>query len=270
MAVSNIFSLENKVAIVTGASGLLGKNYTKALSESGAKLVLLDIDINACQEIANNLENESIVIECDITSQSDLINAKNKIIKYFGKIDILVNNAAINDMVENPINAKEDSKFENYPLELFQKVMNVNVTGTFLCCQVFGSVMSENRCGSIINIASTYGVTAPNQSLYLDSDGNQLFYKSCAYPTSKGAVIMLTKFLASYWGGKGVRVNCLSPGGVQNHQPEDFIKKYSSMTPVGRMSNPEDYYGALIYLASDASKYVNGHNLVADGGWTIW
>ncbi|MBX3042391.1 MAG: SDR family oxidoreductase [Candidatus Kapabacteria bacterium] len=270
MSAYKIFSLESKVAIVTGASGLLGRNYSKVLSDAGAKVVLLDLNKDDCQDIAFELPNESLAIECDITSKSNLIAAKDEIINRFGKIDILVNNAAINDMVENPINALEDSKFENYPLELFRKVMDVNVTGTFLCCQIFGSIMAKNGSGSIINIASTYGITAPNQNLYIDSEGRQKFYKSCAYPSSKGAVIMLTKFLASYWGTSGIRVNCLSPGGVENNQSEDFIKKYSSMTPAGRMSKPDDYSGALIYLASDSSKYVNGHNLVADGGWTTW
>ena len=211
-----MFSLTGKVAIVTGASGLLGSAFAYALSDAGAKVVLLDINTEKCIETAFDLANESIIIECDISSKEQLISAREEILKNFGTIDILVNNAAINDMVENPVNKLEESKFENFQVDLFNKVMNINVTGTFLCSQIFGSVMAEKGKGSIINIGSTYGITAPNQSLYLDESGEQMFFKSCVYPVSKGAVIMFTKFLASYWGDRGVRVNCLSPGGIED------------------------------------------------------
>jgi len=148
--------------------------------------------------------------------------------------------------------------------------MKVNIGGVFLCSQVFGSEMARQKSGSIINIASTYGIIAPNQSLYINEMGEQTFFKSAAYPASKGGVIMLTKFLASYWGHLGVRTNTISPGGIENHQPEHFIKKYSEMTPSKRMAQTEDFKGAIVYLSSDLSKYVNGANLSIDGGWTAW
>jgi len=270
MNIKNIFSLENKTAIVTGATGLLGKQHCYALYEAGANVVITDLDSQYCNLLALELGNKAIGIPCDITSIEDLNNLLELSLSKFGRIDILVNNAAINDMVENPVTLLEDSKFENYPLEIFRKVIDVNITGIFLTCQVIGSNMYQNKYGSIINIASTYGIVAPNQSLYQDSEGNQLFYKSPAYPISKGAVISFTKYLAAYWGNIGIRVNCLSPGGVRNKQNEYFIQKYSEMTPLKRMANPDDYKGALVFLASDASSYMTGANLVVDGGWTIW
>ncbi|MCX7876776.1 MAG: SDR family oxidoreductase [Melioribacteraceae bacterium] len=263
-----LFSLKNKVAIVTGAMGLIGKEHCKALSEAGANVVVADLDKTLVTEYANTLQTESLGIYLDVTNKESIIDAKNKIIEKFGRIDILVNNAAINDMFENPKAATEQSKFENYPLELWQKSVAVNLTGVFLCSQVFGFEMAKQKKGSIINIASTYGIVAPDQTLYQKEDGTQNFYKPPAYSATKGGVLMFTKYLAAYWGKDGVRVNSLSPGGVENNQDDFFVKKYSSKTLLGRMAQPNDYKGALIFLASDASSYMTGSNLIVDGGWT--
>jgi len=265
-----IFSLENKTAIVTGALGLIGKEHCKALSEAGANVVVADIDEVKCSEFAKTLSTESMGASLDVTKPESIKNLRDKILKKFGHINILVNNAAINDMFENPKAASEQSKFENYPLELWQKSVDVNLTGVFLCSQILGSEMVKQKSGSIINIASTYGITAPDQSLYIKQDGTQSFFKPPAYSATKGAVIMFTKYLAAYWGKDGVRINTLTPGGVENNQDEFFIEKYSAKTPLGRMANPSDYKGALIFLASDASGYMTGANLVVDGGWTCW
>lgn len=267
---NEIFNLEGKVAIVTGATGLLGKEHCKALASAGANVVVLDLNEEKCLEFANVLQTDSLGLAANITNSDSIMKAKEIIVNKFGKIDVLINNAAINDMVENPISMLESSKFENYPLELFKKVLDVNVAGTFLCSQLFGQEMLKHNKGSIINIASTYGLVGPDQSLYKDENGNQQFYKSPVYPTSKGAIIAFTRFLAAYWGEKGIRVNSLTPGGVENNQSETFIKKYSERTPLKRMAQSNDYWGAVIYLASDASQYVTGANLVVDGGWTIW
>jgi len=265
-----LFSLKNKVAIVTGALGLIGKNHCVALAEAGANVVVCDLDEIKCREFASSLSTKSIGVRVDITNKSSVENLKNIVLKEFGRIDILVNNAAINDMFENPQAAAEQSMFENYPLDMWQKSLDVNVTGTFLCSQVIGNEMAKTGKGSIINVASTYGLVGPDQSIYKKPDGLQSFFKSPAYPATKGAIINFTRFLATYWGSKGVRVNTLTPGGVENNQDEYFINNYSAKTPLGRMALPTDYKGAIIFLASDASSYMTGANLIVDGGWTAW
>ncbi len=265
-----LFSLKNSVAVVTGALGLIGRNHCEALASVGANVVVTDFDTEACKDLASSLPTKSIGIGANITNSNDLQNLKNVVLEEFGKIDVLINNAAINDKFENPLAAAELSKFENYPLELWNKSIEVNITGVFLTSQIIGTAMAEQGKGSIINVASTYGIVAPDQSLYRDENGNQKFYKSAAYPVTKGAIISFTRFLAAYWGGKGVRVNSLSPGGVENNQDSFFIENYSKRTPLGRMAKPTDYRGAVIFLASDASSYMTGANLVVDGGWTAW
>ncbi len=268
MTIDQIFSLRGKTAIVTGAVGLIGKKHCEALAEAGAKVVVADVNEEACVAFAKQLGEHHLGLKVDVTDETSLKAARDKIVKRYGSIDILVNNAAINDMFENPGLAKELSAFENYPLDAFRKSLDVNVTGVFLASQVFGTVMAKAGSGSIINLASTYGMVGPDQSIYRDKEGNQTFFKSAVYPVTKGAVINFTRFLAAYWGNKGVRVNTLSPGGVENSQDDYFVKNYSAKTLLGRMAKSSDYQGALIFLASEASAYMTGANLVVDGGWT--
>jgi NAD(P)-dependent dehydrogenase (short-subunit alcohol dehydrogenase family) len=264
----NLFSLKGKIALVTGACGLLGKKHCEALADAGANVVVCDIDKTTVKNFAKELGKNHLGVSVDVTNEESLKAARDKIVKKYKRIDILVNNAAINDMFENPKMAGEQSKFENYPVGMFRKSLEVNVTGVFLCSQVIGSVMAKQQKGSIINIASTYGMVGPDQSIYKNEEGEQTFYKSAAYPTTKGAVLNFTRFLASYWGKNNVRVNSLSPGGVKNNQDDYFIKNYSAKTLLGRMATADDYKGALVFLASDASLYMTGANLVIDGGWT--
>ncbi len=271
----DLFSLRGKVAIVTGSLGLIGKNHCHALLEAGADLIVTDINHEQCKAFAGELSvqyRDSRIISqgADITLPAEVEMLRDLALHEFSRIDVLVNNAAINDKFEDPAALFEQSKFENYPLDLWNKSMTVNVTAMFLCSQIIGKVMADSGKGSIINVASTYGLVAPNQDLYIDAEGIQKFYKTPAYPVTKGAVISFTRFLAAYWGEKGVRVNTLTPGGVENNQDEFFINEYSKRTPLKRMARPTDYKGALVFLASDASAYMTGANLVVDGGFTIW
>lgn len=271
---TELFSLRGKVAVVTGALGLIGREHCRALAHAGARVVVTDLEEGACEVFARELVAkelpEAIGVGAEITSDASVTKLRDRVLSRFGAIDVLVNNAAINDKFESPAAAAELSKFENYPLALWQKSLDVNITGTFLCSQILGTGMAQRGKGSIINVASTYGIVAPDQSLYKKPDGTQSFYKSAAYPVTKGAVISFTRFLAAYWGSAGVRVNTLSPGGVEAGQDAYFLESYSKRTPLGRMARPDDYQGALVFLASDASSYMTGANLVVDGGWTAW
>lgn len=270
MSIMQNFQLSGKTAIVTGAAGLLGRQHCRALAEAGATVVATDTDAAACHSVAAELGGNTFGIPADVTDAGSLQSLLADVLDRTGRIDVLVNNAAINDRFESPDTAPELSRFENYPLETWRRCLDVNITGVFLCSQIIGGEMARSGSGSIINIASTYGVVAPDQTLYQGPEGRQRFYKSAVYPTSKGAVLAFTRFLAAYWGDAGVRVNALSPGGVENGQDDYFVQAYARRTPLKRMAAADDFIGALVFLASDASAYVTGANLLVDGGFTIW
>lgn len=279
------FDLSGKVCVVTGAVGLLGKEHCKALRAAGADVVVADVNQAAVDAFATELsgspgptsgkQGRVLGVAVDVTSKASLEKARDTILDQLGRIDVLVNNAAINDMFESPQAGAELSKFENYPLELWQRSLDVNVTGVFLCCQVLGTVMAKAGLagqggGSIINVASTYGLVGPDQSIYVRPDGTQTFYKSASYPATKGAVMNFTRFLAAYWGKAGVRVNTLCPGGIENGQEAYFLENYGKKTPLGRMGKRDEMSGAIVFMASDASSYMTGSAVVVDGGWTAW
>jgi len=268
MNAQELFSLNGKVAIVTGACGLLGKQHCRALAEAGAKVVVGDINMRDSIALTEELGKDHLAISLDVTDKNSINLALQKIMETYGRIDVLVNNAAINDMFENQLLAAQQSMFEYYPISSWDQSWKVNVTGVFLCSQAFGGVMAAQESGSIINISSTYGIVAPDQSIYKNKEGEQLFFKSPVYPVTKSAVLGFTRYLAAYWGKRKVRVNALSPGGVQNQQEDFFISNYSSKTLLGRMAAPDDYKGAILFLASEASSYMTGANLIVDGGWT--
>ena len=269
------FSLADRVAIVTGAAGLLGREHCRALADAGATVIATDLDEAAIVGVERQLRQEGRngvrAFPADITDPESLARLRDAVLRADDRIDVLVNNAALNERVETSDDKGADGRFETFPVDRFRRMLEVNVTGTFLCCQILGAEMARRRSGSIINIASTYGHVAPDQRLYRRPDGTQTFWKSAGYPASKGAVLAFTRFLATYWSDRGVRVNSLSPGGVR-HADQDprFVEAYASRTPLGRMASPHEYRGAIVFLAGEASSYMTGADLTVDGGWTAW
>ena len=268
------FSLDGRVAVVTGAAGLLGREHAKALSLACAQVVLTDLNVDALERAAHEVTLAGgpppLAITADVTDPESLEALRDRTMARFGRVDVLVNNAAMNDRVEAPSMDAESARFERYPLAEWRRMMDVNVTGVFLPSQILGREMAARGSGSIVNVASTYALVGPDPSLYARPDGSVGHSKSPAYPASKGAVLAFTRFLAAHWGAAGVRVNALVPGGVENGQDAHFIANYSRRTPLARMAAPDEMGGALVFLASDASRYMTGATLVVDGGFTAW
>ena len=266
MNVKKLFDLSNRTIILTGGAGLLGSQYADGLSQAGANLILADINYAGCKNIAKQLEkkyqNSILPIKLDLTDQKSIKNMVKKTVKKFSKIDVLINNAAF----QGKSGKERQIKFEDLPSSLWDKAVSVNLTGIFLSCQEVGKIMIKQKRGVIINIASIYGIVAADQRIYGKSGQNSAVY----YAATKSAILNLTRYLASYWNRTGIRVNTLSPGGVENNQGSLFIKNYSYKTMLGRMAQKNEYVGAMIFLASDASSYMTGSNLVVDGGFTAW
>lgn len=263
---SKMFDLTNKVALITGGSGLLASEHAIALFEHGAKVILSDFNLEICKQKVEVLAQIGVKVDClflDVTSVNNWEEVTNEIVSKYGKIDILVNNAGFTNQSKT---SSFDKSFENYPLDDWNAIMNVNLTGTFLGCQIVGSIMKKNGAGSIINIASLYGVVSPNHRIYDDTEIRQ----PVAYSVSKSGVIALTKYVATLWAKDGVRVNCITPGGIFNDHEGLFLERFEKLNPIGRMSKKEELRGGVVFLASDASSHVIGHNLIIDGGWTVW
>jgi NAD(P)-dependent dehydrogenase (short-subunit alcohol dehydrogenase family) len=254
------FDVRGRVVIVTGGAGQLGRAFSTSLGAAGAKIAVIDR--------APVKETESLLsVACDITDRPALEKALAYIESRWETPSGLVNAAAIDSPPDSP--PEENGPFETYPEASFDRIMSVNVKGTFLCCQVFGGAMAKQGRGSIVNIASIYGMVSPDQSLYqYRRDRGEIFYKPVAYSTSKSALYNLTRYLAAYWGAKGVRVNTLTLGGVYNNQDPAFLARYHAKVPLGRMADANEYNGVVQFLLSDAASYVTGSNIVVDGGFT--
>ncbi|MDB5248662.1 MAG: family oxidoreductase [Segetibacter sp.] len=266
MSELNLFDLTGKVAIVTGGGGLLASEHAIALHAHGAKIVLADFNVEKCGAAVDALVKEGVSVTagfCDVTKKESWETLLNEVVSEFGRVDILVNNAGFTNQSKS---ANFDASFENFPLEDWNAIMNVNLTGAFLGCQVVGKHMLQNGKGSIINIASLYGVVSPNHKIYPGTGISQ----PVAYSVSKHGVVALTKYLATLWAEKGVRVNALTPGGIFNGHQGLFLERFQQLNPIGRMSDKTELRGGIVFLASDASSHVVGHNLVIDGGWTAW
>lgn len=269
--VNQLFDLTGKVAIVTGGAGLLGTFHSKILAAAGAHVVLLDLARARAGDRASELWQEygveSLGLTTDITDEGDVEAACQKVCQRFGHVDILINNAANNPMVEAP-GGLEKSRLEHFSLERWDSELKVGLTGAFICAKVFGAQMVSQRKGVIVNIASDLAVIAPDQRLYR-VDGlpeDQQPVKPVTYSVIKTALIGLTRYLATYWATAGIRVNAISPGGVFNGQPEVFLHRLEQLIPLGRMAQKDEYQGAILFLCSDASSYMTGANLIVDGG----
>lgn len=248
---SDLFSLEGRLAVVTGGAGQLGAEIVRGLEDAGARVAIFDVAADR--------------FRVDVTDRAALEAAVDEV----GTPHVLVNAAALDSPPDAP--AEEVGPVESYPEASFDQVMDVNVKGTFLCCQVIGARMAAEGRGSIVNISSVYGMVSPVQDLYeFRRRGGEEFYKPVAYSVSKSALYNLTRYLATYWAKSGVRVNTLTLAGVWNDQPQEFVAEYVKRMPIGRMADAREVVGPVVFLASDASSYVTGANLVADGGWTAW
>jgi NAD(P)-dependent dehydrogenase (short-subunit alcohol dehydrogenase family) len=257
---SDLFGLKDRVVVVTGGAGQLGQAFVQALGDAGARVVVLDTrKIEAGPSMMS--------VSCSVTSRDQLAAALAEIQARWDTPYGLVNAAAIDAPPNAPL--EENGPFETYPMASWERIMDVNVKGVFLCCQVFGGAMAARGRGSIVNVASIYGMVSPDQALYqYRRDRGEEFYKPVAYSVSKSAIYNLTRYLAAYWGPRGVRVNTVTFGGVFNDQDPQFLDAYCRKVPLGRMAAKSEYNGVVQFLLSDAASYMTGANVVADGGFT--
>lgn len=272
------FNLDKKTALITGASGLLGEQHASALLETGAKVILTDIskeNLDLTKKTLGKIYNPSKIISevMDVTDKKNIIYVSNKLIEQEIRIDILINNAAIDIKVDKEKNKKNNLHLENLSLREWNSQIDVGLKGAFLCSQIFGTQMAlDKKGGVILNIASDLSVISPDQRLYEDPNISKesQFVKPITYSVIKTGLIGLTKYIATYWASDGVRCNALSPGGVLNNQDDKFIDRLNKLIPLARMAEKDEYRSTIQFLCSDASSYMNGQNIVVDGGRSIW
>jgi len=281
MSNSNIpfskFDLTNRLALITGAAGLLGVQHSRALLEAGSDVILQDIDdekLDRTQKSLSRMYPNRVILtsSSDITSEISMYALQKKLESEQLIVSILINNAAINPKYEEIENNSFGSRLENFDLKDWESQLRVGLTGAFICSKIFGSAMAKNKSGVIVNIASDLSIISPDQRLYevKGLDPSEQPVKPITYSVIKSGLIGLTKYLATYWRDAGVRVNALSPGGVYDGQSAEFLERLAYLVPLGRMANADEYREAIQFLSSDASSYMTGQNLVIDGGRTIW
>lgn len=272
------FNLLGKTAVITGAAGLLGRQHAAALLANGASVVLTDLSEETLIKVKGKLGEEGdrdriIVKVLDVTNPESIENVHNALADSGVRVDILINNAAIDPKVEGGQGLSESSRLENFSISQWDLQLSVGLKGAFLCSKIFGSAMAQDGEGGVIlNIASDLSVFSPDQRLYrkdgLEEDIQPV--KPVTYSVIKTGLIGLTRYLATYWADRGVRVNALSPGGIYNGQDHEFVQRLQSLIPLGRMATVDEYRGAVQFLCSDASAYLNGQNIVMDGGRSVW
>ena len=275
MTIQEKFDLRGRTAIVTGGVGLLGSQFCRTLAQAGAAVAVLDLDPSACERLSTELTGAGLKAEpiaCDLRHTGSIGAAVDAVLSRFGSIDILVNSAALDPKFDPAATEKGIALggFEDFPLDQWNAALQVNLTGTFLMTQACVKPMVERGArGSIINICSTYGLNGPDQRIYV-KDGRRVAFKPVYYTVTKAGILGFTRYLAAYYAGTEIRVNALTPGGVFNDHEQYFVQNYSARTILGRMARPDEMNGAVLFLASDASSYMTGANLVVDGGWTAW
>jgi NAD(P)-dependent dehydrogenase (short-subunit alcohol dehydrogenase family) len=271
-ALAKAFDLSGRVAVVTGGGGLLGRQFCSTLAEAGAAVLVADVSEKLAGEIAEKIVRAGGKASAHVVDVGDKSSAAAMVaaaVKQFDRLDILVNSAAIDPKFDTNQAGKHSSSFEEYSLEAWEKSLRVNLTGAFLSSQAAVKQMLQQGGGTIINLCSTYGLGGPDQRIY-QKQGKQVAFKPVDYSVTKAGILGLTRYLATYYGEQKIRVNALSPGGVRNTQDDEFLQAYSARTVLGRMAEQDEMNGALLFLASDASSYMTGANLVVDGGWTAW
>jgi 2-deoxy-D-gluconate 3-dehydrogenase len=266
------FDLEDRVILLTGGAGLIGRNHVAALTGAGARVVLADIDGPAGLRVAEEAGNgRCLAVETDITDPASVAGTVGEALRRFGRLDGLVNNAALDPKCDPTNAAGNEAGFEAFPLDLWKKGLDVNLTGAFLCAQAVTPALRRSGRGAIVNVSSIYGMTGPDQRIYLkEGEARPSFVKPPVYSATKAALLGLTRYLAAYFAGTGIRVNALTLGGVYNGHDGEFVRRYTARVPLGRMAAADEYSAGLVFLLSDASSYMTGANLVLDGGWTAW
>jgi 2-deoxy-D-gluconate 3-dehydrogenase len=269
---SEPFDVTDRVVVITGGGGLLGRAYAAHLGSAGARIVLADVDALAAARGGEALDPErTLIIPTDIANPESVTRMVQRTLAAFGTVDALVNNAALDPKFDAAHADSQRDDFETYPLARWEAALRVNLTGAFLCAQAVAAPMRQRGRGVVVNVSSIYGMVGPDQSLYAPAgQGELLRFKPVDYSVTKSALIGFTRYLAAYWAGTGIRVNPLTLGGVYNQHDDGFAERYARRTPLGRMARHDEYCGALQFLVSDASSYMTGANLVVDGGWTAW